>query len=68
MLTRRDVFVALIAVTGTLAVVVAQQPAAVLKSQVFDWNAMTPKDNAYGSSRAIVRAPTATLDLSDSAF
>ncbi len=27
MLTRRDVFVALIAVTGTLAVVGAQQPA-----------------------------------------
>ena len=62
MLTRRDVFVALIAVTGTLAVVVAQQPPAVLKSQVFDWNAMTPKDNAYGSSRALVRAPTVTLD------
>jgi quercetin dioxygenase-like cupin family protein len=62
MLTRRDVFVALIAVTGTLAVVVAQQPAAVLKSQVFDWNAMTPKENAYGSSRALVRAPTVTLD------
>jgi quercetin dioxygenase-like cupin family protein len=62
MLTRRDVFVALIAVTGTLAVVVAQQPPAVLKSQVFDWNAMTPKENAYGSSRALVRAPTVTLD------
>ena len=62
MMTRRDVFVALIAVTGTLAVVVAQQPPAVLKSQVFDWNAMTPKENAYGSSRALVRAPTVTLD------
>ena len=41
---------------------VAQQPAAALKSQVFDWNAMTPKENAYGSSRALVRAPTVTLD------
>ena len=62
MLTRRDVVVALIAVTGTLAVVVAQQPPPVLKSQVFDWNAMTPKENRlWIDSRRWFRAPTVTL-------
>ena len=61
MITRRDIAVAFLAVSGTLAVVAAQQPAATLKSQVFDWSAMTPKEVAYGSTRAIVRAPTATL-------
>ncbi len=63
MITRRDIVVALIAASGTLAVVAAQQPTpTILKSQVFDWNAMTPKENAYGSTRAIVRAPSVTLD------
>ncbi len=42
MITRRDIVVALIAVSGTLAVAAAQQPtAAILKSRVFDWTAMT---------------------------
>jgi XRE family transcriptional regulator, regulator of sulfur utilization len=64
MITRRDIVVALIAASGTLAVAAAQQPAPapILKSRVFDWTAMTAKENAYGSSRAIVRAPTVTLD------
>jgi XRE family transcriptional regulator, regulator of sulfur utilization len=63
MITRRDIAVALAAACSTLAVVTAQQAApSILKSRVFDWTAMTAKDNAYGSSRAIVRAPTVTLD------
>ncbi len=63
MITRRDLIVALIAASGTFAVVGAQQPtAAILKSQVFDWTAMTAKENAYGSVRALVRAPTVTLN------
>ena len=63
MITRRDIVVALIAASGTLAVAGAQQPtAAILKSRVFDWNAMTAKENAYGSTRSLVRAPTVTLD------
>jgi quercetin dioxygenase-like cupin family protein len=64
MITRRDIVVALIAASGTLVVATAQQPTAtpILKSQVFDWGAMTPKENAYGSARALVRAPTVTLD------
>jgi quercetin dioxygenase-like cupin family protein len=63
MITRRDIVVALIAASGTLAVVGAQQPAAaLLKSRVFDWTTMTAKDNAYGSVRSLVRAPTVTLN------
>jgi quercetin dioxygenase-like cupin family protein len=63
MITRRDLIVAFIAASGTIAVVAAQQPTpSILKSQVFDWTAMTPKANAYGSARAIVRAPTVTLN------
>ena len=63
MITRRDIIVALVAVSSTLAVATAQQATpTILKSRVFDWSAMTPKENAYGSTRAIVRAPTVTLD------
>ena len=63
MITRRDIIVALVAVGSTLAVVAAEQATpSILKSRVFDWTAMTPKENAYGSSRPVVRAPTVTLD------
>ena len=41
----------------------AQQPtAAILTSRVYDWTAMTAKENAYGSTRSLVRAPTVTLN------
>jgi len=60
MITRRDIAIAVIAVSGTLAVVSAQQTD-ILKSQVFDWSAMKPREVAYGDVRSIVRAPTATL-------
>jgi quercetin dioxygenase-like cupin family protein len=62
-MTRRDLLVALIAASLTLAGVAAapaQQP--VLGSQVFDWKAMTPKSNATGEVRTVVRAPTVTLE------
>jgi XRE family transcriptional regulator, regulator of sulfur utilization len=63
LITRRDVVVALVAVSGTLAVVsAAQKPPEIMHSRVFDWNAMTAKANDYGSSRAVVRAPTPTLE------
>jgi quercetin dioxygenase-like cupin family protein len=63
MITRRDIVVALIAASGTLAVAGAQQPTpSILKSRVYDWTAMTAKDNAYGSVRSLVRAPTVTLN------
>jgi XRE family transcriptional regulator, regulator of sulfur utilization len=62
MITRRDLMVAVVAVCGTLAVVGAQQPAAaILKSQVFDWGSVTPREVAYGSVRQFFRAPTVTL-------
>jgi quercetin dioxygenase-like cupin family protein len=62
MLTRRDIVVALIAAAGTLAVVGAQQPAAaILESQVFDWDSVKPREVAYGSARQFFRAPTVTL-------
>jgi quercetin dioxygenase-like cupin family protein len=63
MITRRDVVVALIAIGGTLAVVsAAQQPAPIMRSSVFDWGAVSPRDVAYGSVRQFFRAPTVTLD------
>jgi XRE family transcriptional regulator, regulator of sulfur utilization len=62
-ITRRDLIVAAVAVCGTLGVVVAaQQPAELMHSTVFDWESLTAKDNAYGSTRAVVRRPTPTLD------
>ena len=62
-ITRRDLIVALVAITGTLAVVsAAEQTPEVMHSRVFDWNTMTAKANDYGSSRAVVRAPTPTLE------
>jgi quercetin dioxygenase-like cupin family protein len=61
MITRRDIVVGLIAASGTLVVATAQQPTPVLKSQVFDWSAATPKEVAYGSTRQFFRAPTVTL-------
>jgi XRE family transcriptional regulator, regulator of sulfur utilization len=62
-MTRRDLLVAFIAALLTLggvAATSAQKP--VLGSQVFDWKAMTPKPNAIGEVRTVVRAPTVTLD------
>ncbi len=63
-MTRRDLFVALIAVALTLTGVKAmQQPKpANLGSQVFDWKDMVAKPNATGEVRSVVRAPTVTLD------
>jgi quercetin dioxygenase-like cupin family protein len=63
MITRRDIVVALIAASAALGTAaVAHQQGTVLPSSVFDWNAMAAKQTEFGSSRQIVRAPTATLD------
>ena len=62
-MTRRDLLVALIAVSVTLTGVAAMQPKpAVLGSQVFDWKDMIAKPNATGEVRTVVRAPTVTLE------
>jgi XRE family transcriptional regulator, regulator of sulfur utilization len=62
-MTRRDLFVALIAVSVTLTGVAATQPKPEpLGSQVFDWKDMIAKPNATGEVRTVVRAPTVTLE------
>src|SRR4029453_9835849 len=62
MITRRDIAVAFIAITGTLAVVGAQQaPPAILGSRTFDWDSTVKKEVALGSTRAFFRGATVTL-------
>lgn len=62
-MTRRDLIVALIALSVTLTGVAATQPKPErLGSQVFDWKDMVAKPNATGEVRSVVRAPTVTLD------
>lgn len=63
MMTRRDLAVAALtfAVTLGLGAVLIPQ-AAVMRSKVFDWNAMTATRTAVGESRQVVRSPTPTLD------
>lgn len=61
--TKRDLVVALLAISGTLGFVSAQQqPATLLPSTAFDWNAVAVRETKVGSSRQVVRSPTATLD------
>jgi quercetin dioxygenase-like cupin family protein len=63
MITRRDLMVAALTVTATLAGVAtlrSQQP--VMGSRVFDWNALTVQTTQVGSTRKVVQLPTATLD------
>ncbi len=62
MITRRDAFVALIAITATLCVVaVADQQTTIMQSAAFDWNSIPVKQTAVGSVRSFFRIPTATL-------
>jgi len=61
--TRRDLFVALIAAVLTLATItLVQARTAVLSSSIFDWNSMTTQPNKTGMVRRVVQQPTATLD------
>jgi quercetin dioxygenase-like cupin family protein len=62
MITRRDIFVALIAVMATLCIVAVADPAPALHSTVFDWNSFEAKPTNVGSVRPIFRGPTATLE------
>jgi len=62
MITRRDIVIAVIAVSATLCVVVAHSETPVMQSSVFDWNAISAKPTAVGSVRQFFRSPTATLD------
>jgi XRE family transcriptional regulator, regulator of sulfur utilization len=59
----RDLVVAGVTALGTVGAIAAAQPtASVLPSTAFDWNAVAVRETKVGSSRQVVRAPTATLD------
>ena len=61
MMTRRDLFVAALAVCATAAVLGARQTPAILPSTAFDWPSIAEKKTDVGALRQVVRAPTATL-------
>src|SRR5260370_1612998 len=63
MITRRDLLVAAIATGATFgAITLGQSRISLLKSSVFDWNAIEAKQTKTGASRDFFKAPTATLD------
>jgi XRE family transcriptional regulator, regulator of sulfur utilization len=62
MITRRDVFVALITITVTVCIVGARSQPPVMQSSLFDWNAVPVKPTEVGAVRQFFRAPTATLE------
>ena len=59
----RDLVVAAATALGTVGAIGAAQPKpGVLPSTAFDWNTVAVRETKIGSSRQVVRAPTATLD------
>jgi quercetin dioxygenase-like cupin family protein len=62
MISRRDVVIALIAVSATLCVVVAHSQTPVMQSSAFDWQVIPAKPTDVGSIRQFFRTPTVTLD------
>jgi hypothetical protein len=64
MITRRDLFVAFAAVAATAGVFALAEQRPAMDSAVFDWNAMTAKPTAVGSTRSVFSERTATLERS----
>ncbi len=63
MITKRDIAVALITLSGTIGVgAAAVTPPSILGPTVFDWNKMVPVKTAVGEVRSLHRGPTATVD------
>ena len=65
MITRRDLLVAAVAISATVAFVALAQTAAtkpVMHSSVFNWKDMKVETTATGERRAVFDAPVATLD------
>lgn len=62
MLTRRDLFVALVAVVMTAGIIEAFPQTSVMRSALFEWNAVAAKETDVGALRQFFRSPTATLD------
>lgn len=62
MFTRRDLLVALLAITATLTVVTfARSENPVMTSAIWDWNKIPVKTTKVGSTRTFFQAPTPTL-------
>src|SRR6266536_84266 len=62
MITRRDMVIALIAVSATLSVVVVHSQTPVMQSFAFDWNAVRANPTDVVSVRHFFRSQTVTLD------
>jgi XRE family transcriptional regulator, regulator of sulfur utilization len=63
MVSRRDLYVAVVASALTVAAATGMRAVApVMGSTIFDWTGMTEKPNKTGTVRTVVQAPTATLD------
>ena len=63
MIKRRDLAVAAIAASATLACVsLAQEPKKVLDSTAWQWNELAAKKTDVGERRDVVRQPTRTLE------
>jgi len=62
MVTRRDLLVALCAAVATLGAVAGHTQTAVMRSALFEWNAVPAKQTDVGALRQFFRSPTATLD------
>jgi XRE family transcriptional regulator, regulator of sulfur utilization len=62
MITRRDLFVACVAIGATFLVISARAETGVMQSAVFDWNNIAAKQTDVGSLRQFFRSPTITLD------
>ncbi len=62
MITRRDLFVASIAVACSACVFAVADQKRIMGSTVVDWNSVAAKPTSFGSSRPFFSAPTATLE------
>ncbi|MDQ3650270.1 MAG: cupin domain-containing protein [Acidobacteriota bacterium] len=63
MITRRDMFVALVAASATLcAGVFATSQTPLMQSSIFDWNSIAARQTKVGAVRQFFQSPTATLD------
>ena len=62
MITRRDLFVELIAMAGTAGAFAIADQTPIMGSAAFDWNAIPAKPTEVGSVRSFFKARTATLE------
>jgi len=61
-ITRRDLFIALVAIAGTAGAFALANQTPVMGSAVFNWNDIQAKPTEVGSVRSFFKARTATLD------